>query len=171
MAVAKPIVRSKTCSWPATEPASGVPLENITALASWSPGNSAEGRKFCGRYTHSPFFPFASPRLHPRFLGAMGRSRVCSCAAIQSAQASARPVRRRALIVSAGAVKNTPRHPSGLRTVPAYSGKWHRAKVRQPLKISFVVKGYWCGREDSNFHGLSPTTTSTLRVYQFRHDR
>ncbi|MFX6303967.1 hypothetical protein ABTF83_19855, partial [Acinetobacter baumannii] len=23
----------------------------------------------------------------------------------------------------------------------------------------------------SNFHGLSPTTTSTLRVYQFRHDR
>ena len=23
----------------------------------------------------------------------------------------------------------------------------------------------WCGREDSNFHGLSPTTTSTLRVY------
>ncbi|CAN5599792.1 recombinase family protein [soil metagenome] len=29
----------------------------------------------------------------------------------------------------------------------------------------------WCGREDSNFHGLSPTTTSTLRVYQFRHDR
>ncbi|MBX9732321.1 MAG: recombinase family protein, partial [Sphingomonas sp.] len=24
----------------------------------------------------------------------------------------------------------------------------------------------WCGREDSNFHGLSPTTTSTLRVYQ-----
>jgi len=33
------------------------------------------------------------------------------------------------------------------------------------------VKGKWCGREDSNFHGLSPTTTSTLRVYQFRHDR
>src|SRR5690606_16971671 len=31
--------------------------------------------------------------------------------------------------------------------------------------------GIWCGREDSNFLGLSPTTTSTLRVYQFRHDR
>ncbi len=30
---------------------------------------------------------------------------------------------------------------------------------------------HWCGREDSNFHGLSATTTSTLRVYQFRHDR
>ena len=29
----------------------------------------------------------------------------------------------------------------------------------------------WCGREDSNFHEVSPTATSTLRVYQFRHDR
>jgi hypothetical protein len=29
----------------------------------------------------------------------------------------------------------------------------------------------WCGREDSNFHGFNPTATSTLRVYQFRHDR
>src|SRR5208337_4445135 len=29
----------------------------------------------------------------------------------------------------------------------------------------------WCGREESNFHGISPTATSTLRVYQFRHDR
>ena len=29
----------------------------------------------------------------------------------------------------------------------------------------------WCGREDSNFHVLSDTTTSTLRVYQFRHGR
>ena len=29
----------------------------------------------------------------------------------------------------------------------------------------------WCGREDSNFHGIAPTATSTLRVYQFRHDR
>jgi hypothetical protein len=31
--------------------------------------------------------------------------------------------------------------------------------------------GEWCGREDSNFHGSYPTATSTLRVYQFRHDR
>ena len=30
---------------------------------------------------------------------------------------------------------------------------------------------FWCGREDSNFHGSYPTATSTLRVYQFRHDR
>ena len=29
----------------------------------------------------------------------------------------------------------------------------------------------WCGRENSNFHGLAATATSTLRVYQFRHDR
>ena len=34
-----------------------------------------------------------------------------------------------------------------------------------------LFRTVWCGREDSNFHGLSPTTTSTLRVYQFRHDR
>ena len=33
------------------------------------------------------------------------------------------------------------------------------------------VLGSWCGREDSNFHGVAPTATSTLRVYQFRHDR
>ncbi|MDB5694789.1 MAG: hypothetical protein JWN21_332 [Sphingomonas bacterium] len=29
----------------------------------------------------------------------------------------------------------------------------------------------WCGREDSNFHVLSDTATSRLRVYQFRHGR
>ena len=29
----------------------------------------------------------------------------------------------------------------------------------------------WCGREESNFHGVTPTAPSTLRVYQFRHDR
>ena len=34
-----------------------------------------------------------------------------------------------------------------------------------------AVAQCWCGREDSNFHGLSATATSTLRVYQFRHDR
>ena len=33
------------------------------------------------------------------------------------------------------------------------------------------ASGKWCGREDSNFHGIAPTATSTLRVYQFRHDR
>jgi lipoyl(octanoyl) transferase len=34
-----------------------------------------------------------------------------------------------------------------------------------------VYPSDWCGREDSNFHGIAPTATSTLRVYQFRHDR
>ena len=29
----------------------------------------------------------------------------------------------------------------------------------------------WCGREDLNLQGVASTTTSTLRVYQFRHDR
>ncbi len=29
--------------------------------------------------------------------------------------------------------------------------------------------GDWCRREDSNFHGISPTWPSTMRVYQFRH--
>ena len=24
---------------------------------------------------------------------------------------------------------------------------------------------HWCGREDSNFHGVTPTNTSSLRVY------
>jgi hypothetical protein len=37
--------------------------------------------------------------------------------------------------------------------------------------VCLVDGGGWCGREDSNFHGVSPTATSTLRVYQFRHDR
>ena len=35
--------------------------------------------------------------------------------------------------------------------------------------LAFVL--IWCGREDSNFHGLSATRPSTWRVYQFRHDR
>ena len=36
---------------------------------------------------------------------------------------------------------------------------------------TWIAEENWCGREDSNFHGLSATATSTLRVYQFRHDR
>ncbi len=31
--------------------------------------------------------------------------------------------------------------------------------------------GDWCGREDSNFHSLSATSPSSLRVYQFHHVR
>jgi hypothetical protein len=41
----------------------------------------------------------------------------------------------------------------------------------KPSKYSNEIRGVWCGREDSNFHALSGTATSRLRVYQFRHDR
>lgn len=37
-----------------------------------------------------------------------------------------------------------------------------------PVKRSFYGNLLCCG-EDLNLHGLAPTTTSTLRVYQFRH--
>ncbi len=36
---------------------------------------------------------------------------------------------------------------------------------------TFYKEEKWCGREDSNFHPIARTATSTLRVYQFRHDR
>jgi hypothetical protein len=39
------------------------------------------------------------------------------------------------------------------------------------LQLQGFIHPNWCGREDSNFHGSYPTATSTLRVYQFRHDR
>src|SRR6056297_3061850 len=39
------------------------------------------------------------------------------------------------------------------------------------MPVLVIWGKYWCGREDSNFHGCYPTATSTLRVYQFRHDR
>ena len=50
------------------------------------------------------------------------------------------------------------------------SGERNIQKKRSPRQICRGLRD-WCGREDSNFHGLSPTATSTLRVYQFRHDR
>ncbi|GEM_PF-5765538 len=43
--------------------------------------------------------------------------------------------------------------------------------VTTAVIASFAKESKWCGREDSNFHGSYPTATSTLRVYQFRHDR
>lgn len=49
------------------------------------------------------------------------------------------------------------------------AGLW-TAGLHQP-EFGTVIRTVWCGQEDSNFHGLSPTTTSTLRVYQFRHGR
>lgn len=44
-------------------------------------------------------------------------------------------------------------------------------KTRSEERVFSCISKEWCGREDSNFHGISPTATSTLRVYQFRHDR
>ncbi len=58
------------------------------------------------------------------------------------------------------------------------AGRLWPAELRQlkrpPPRLTVVAVHFrtvWCGQEDSNFHGLSPTTTSTLRVYQFRHGR
>ena len=39
------------------------------------------------------------------------------------------------------------------------------------ILVNQYFRVIWCGREDSNLHGSYPTATSTLRVYQFRHDR
>ena len=57
----------------------------------------------------------------------------------------------------------------GLLKARGFAGLW-TAGLHQP-EFGTVIRTAWCGQEDSNFHGLSPTTTSTLRVYQFRHDR
>ncbi len=39
------------------------------------------------------------------------------------------------------------------------------------LNSEFRTEQEWCGRRDSNSHECYLTATSTLRVYQFRHDR
>ena len=57
-----------------------------------------------------------------------------------------------------------------LNVHPILLGERNIQKKRSPRQICRGLRD-WCGREDSNFHGLSPTATSTLRVYQFRHDR
>ena len=31
--------------------------------------------------------------------------------------------------------------------------------------FGIILENVWCGQEDSNFHGVSPTSTSSLRVY------
>ena len=52
-----------------------------------------------------------------------------------------------------------------------YSGRSTRILIEQAIENAQNLRASWCGREDSNFHGSYPTATSTLRVYQFRHDR
>ena len=50
-------------------------------------------------------------------------------------------------------------------------GRHINAQSDQHFAFHVSFQERWCGREDSNFHGCYPTATSTLRVYQFRHDR
>ncbi len=58
---------------------------------------------------------------------------------------------------------------NGNRLLPAHGkARARQPDAHQPIRMS---EDEWCGREDSNFHGFYPTATSTLRVYQFRHDR
>src|SRR5215510_2012105 len=52
---------------------------------------------------------------------------------------------------------------------PVKNGSFPRGSV--PERAGYLENSRWCGREDSNLHGISPTSTSSLRVYQFRHDR
>ena len=57
------------------------------------------------------------------------------------------------------------------RAAPLMHAQLH-SDVPAALRSTLQCKrDIWCGREDSNFHGFYPTATSTLRVYQFRHDR
>jgi hypothetical protein len=42
---------------------------------------------------------------------------------------------------------------------------------RQQIQVVRETGEIWCGQEDSNFQEVSPTSTSSWRVYQFRHDR
>ncbi len=44
----------------------------------------------------------------------------------------------------------------------------YNLKVPMRSSIGFLI---WCGWGDSNSHALSGTSTSSLRVYQFHHNR
>lgn len=57
------------------------------------------------------------------------------------------------------------------RTVEGASERFNSILALRAKIIASQIGFVWCGREDSNLHGLAPTTTSTLRVYQFRHGR
>ena len=45
------------------------------------------------------------------------------------------------------------------------------ASFHEHLALWWFAGVEWCGRRDSNSHECYLTATSTLRVYQFRHDR
>ena len=86
-----------------------------------------------------------------------------------------------ALIRRGGQDRSRPRRRAQCQRRKSRSSGWapsthgcrpHRVRgTRQSRPPPERAQLDWCGREDSNFHGLSATATSTLRVYQFRHDR
>ena len=116
-----------------------------------------------GRYTMR--LSATRPRLPTLTRPSIGRSR---SARKRPSSASARSASRRSAYCPC---------PIGGRLGPNVAltkSRLARLSPRQmpvPEGKPFTSLEKWCGRENSNFHGLSPTTTSTLRVYQFRHDR
>ena len=66
---------------------------------------------------------------------------------------------------------------SDLQITPENSADFRELKLPKILTIKCVREAprrktwIWCGRRDSNPHSCYRTATSTLRVYQFRHDR
>ena len=78
----------------------------------------------------------------------------------------------RSISAASGAMRSSAKSRTVVRSM-SISGPRSKSRVAEPRVLhGSSVGGFgWCGREDSNFHGVSPTATSTLRVYQFRHDR
>jgi hypothetical protein len=55
-------------------------------------------------------------------------------------------------------------------------GSWERADGPDYLPrlmhmAGFLLMGRWCGRVDSNHHGIATASPSSWCVCQFRHDR
>ena len=114
-------------------------------------------------------------------------SNACPTAIIVFAWPRARPLRRRiAADIGASVTVTADKSVASAGRDPRRAGAEHRVgrspdcrtltRARptcpdMPLSVGIVRNPDWCGREDSNFHGLAATATSTLRVYQFRHDR
>ena len=83
----------------------------------------------------------------------------------RSIQQSGPPPRRRGLAVAPHAARRSCRNEEVFAELVASDRQSTRAK-QHPKGQNPRVE---CRREDSNFHGLSPTWPSTMRDYQFRH--
>ncbi len=78
-------------------------------------------------------------------------------------------------------IADTFRHGGSCRSWPLQSNQvqTRRGRLNRNIVLLFKLLGAlngpniekWCARRDSNSHGCYPTATSTLRVYQFRHER